>query len=148
MWFSRRYGSPQGRFSREPNIGQDEDQQGEYHFVTDYKPTFLGSVMKAIACTPNKNFDNDAYDRGVIEPARKIRKLWEELGDENPPPEQMKDVMQWLLVIFETKIVDWDEREDRIKEILDRNQLHDLFPDLLPLKRSDSSEPAAPPEAD
>lgn len=92
--------------------------------------------MKAIACTPNKNFDNDAYDKGVIEPAQKIRKLWDELDDKRPTDEQMKEVMDLLLVIFETKMVDMDEREDRVKEILDRNQVHDLFPDLLPLQKS------------
>jgi len=101
--------------------------------VAEFVPTFLGSVMKAIACTPNKNFDDDAYDRGVIEPARKIRKLHEELGDARPTDEQMKEVMSLLLTIFETKMVDMDEREDRLKEILDRNHLHELFPDLLPL---------------
>lgn len=95
--------------------------------------------MKAIACTPNKNFDNDAYDKGVIEPAQKIRKLWEELDDKRPTDEQMKEVMDLLLVIFETKMVDMDEREDRVKEILDRNHVHELFPDLLPLKKSQSS---------
>ena len=31
-----------------------------------------------------------------------------------------------------------DEREDRIKEILDRNKVHDLFPNILPLKKSQS----------
>lgn len=92
--------------------------------------------MKAIACTPNKNFDNDAYDKGVIEPAQKIRNLWDELDDKRPTDEQMKEVMDLLLIIFETKMVDMDEREDRIKEILDRNQVHELFPDLLPLQKS------------
>lgn len=104
--------------------------------MADYVPTFFGSVMKQIACTPNKNFDEEAYDRGVIEPARRIRKLHEEHGDARPSDDVMKEVMGLLLTIFETKMVDWDEREDRIKEVLDRNQIHDVFPDLLPLKRS------------
>lgn len=111
--------------------------------MADYVPTFLGSVMKAIACTPNKNFDNDAYDRGVIEPARKIRKLQEELNDERPTDEQMREVMSLLLTIFETKMVDMEEREDRLREILDRNQLHELFPDLLPLRKPSSAEKAS-----
>ena len=103
--------------------------------MAEFVPTFLGSVMKAIACTPNKNFDNAAYERGVIEPARRIRRLQEELGDARPSPEQMREVMDLLLLIFETKMVDMDEREDRVKEILDRNKVHDVFPDLLPLRR-------------
>ncbi|MFO0949212.1 MAG: hypothetical protein U1D30_25425 [Planctomycetota bacterium] len=119
----------------ERSTDKGTSEQQRRRFVADYVPTFLGSVMKAIACTPNKNFDNAAYEKGVIEPARKIRKLQEELGDARPSDEQMKEVMAYLLTIFETKMVDHDEREDRIKEILDRNHLHALFPDLLPLKK-------------
>jgi hypothetical protein len=44
-----------------------------------------------------------------------------------------------LLTIFETKMVDMDEREDRLKELLDMHQLHHLFPDLLPLKKTASA---------
>ena len=103
--------------------------------MADYQPPILGSVLKHIACTPNKNFDNDAYDKGVIEPARQIRKMYEDLGDARPTDEQIKEAVRLLLVIFETKMVDWDEREDRIKELFDLQGLHALFPDLLPLKR-------------
>lgn len=108
--------------------------------MADYKPPILGSVLKHIACTPNKNFDNDAYDRGVIEPARKIRKMYEELGEARPSDDQIREAVQLLLQTFETKMVDWDEREDRIKELFDLQELHPLFPNFLPLKR----EPAAP----
>lgn len=108
--------------------------------MAEYVPTFLGSVMKAIACTPNKNFDNDAYDKGVIEPAAKIRKLQEELEDQRPSDSQMKEVMILLLTIFDTKMVDMEEREDRIRETLDRTQCHDVFPNLLPLKKDLQSQ--------
>lgn len=94
--------------------------------------------MKAIACTPNKNFDNDAYERGVIAPARKIRALYEKLDDKRPSDEEIKEVIAYLLTIFETKMVDMDEREDRLKEILDKHHLHALFPDLLPLRKTPS----------
>jgi [acyl-carrier-protein] S-malonyltransferase len=107
--------------------------------MADYKPPILGSFLKQIACTPNKNFDNEAYERGVIEPARKIRQMYEELGEARPSDEQIKEAMDHLLTIFETKMVDWDEREDRIKELLDLHDLHDLFPDILPLKRHPAS---------
>jgi len=101
--------------------------------VADYVPTFIGSVMKHIACTPNKNFDEAAYDRGVIEPASRIRKLQEILGEERPSDLQMREVMALLLTIFETKFVDMEEREDRVRETLDRLECHDVFPNLLPL---------------
>jgi [acyl-carrier-protein] S-malonyltransferase len=102
--------------------------------MAEYTPTFLGSVLKAIACTPNKNFDQQAYEAGVLEPARRIRKLWDELGEQRPSDEQIREVMQLLLQIFETKMVDVEERDDRIRDILDRHQLHPLFPELLPLQ--------------
>ena len=103
--------------------------------MADYVPCFLGGVMKHIACTPNKNFDNEAYERGVIEPARKIRKLQEELGEARPSDDQIREVIGWLLTIFETKMVDWDEREDRLRELFERYELQPLLPDLLPLRR-------------
>jgi [acyl-carrier-protein] S-malonyltransferase len=102
--------------------------------MAEYTPTFLGSVLKAIACTPNKNFDQQAYEAGVLEPARHIRKLWDELGEQRPSDEQIREVMQLLLQIFETKMVDVEERDERIRGILDRHQLHLLFPQLLPLR--------------
>lgn len=107
--------------------------------MADYVPSLLGSVMKAVACTPNKNFDDQAYEKGVIEPCRTIRKLHDELGDARPSDEQIKEVIGFLLTIFETKIVDMDEREDRLKEILDLHQLHHLFPNLLPLSKGPTS---------
>lgn len=106
------------------------------NIVTDYKPSFLGAVMKHIACTPNRNFDEADYDQGVIEPAARIRALQQQLNDQRPSDEQIQQVIHWLLGIFETKNVDVDEREDRIRELLDRYELHPLFPDLLPLKNS------------
>ncbi|MBX7073564.1 MAG: hypothetical protein K1X71_10490 [Pirellulales bacterium] len=104
--------------------------------MADYVPPYFGSILKQIACTPNKNFDNDAYEKGVIQPARRIRQMYEETGEARPSDEQIKEAMDLLLVIFETKMVDWDEREDRVKEVIDLHNLHALFPDILPLKRS------------
>lgn len=103
--------------------------------VADYVPSFLGTAMRHIAATPNKNWDNDAYHRGVIEPAARIRALQEELGDARPSDEQIREVIGLLLRIFETKQVDIAEREDRLRETIDLHKLHHLFPDLLPLPR-------------
>ncbi len=107
--------------------------------MIDDVPTFLGSVMKAIACTPNKNFDEQSYAQGVVEPARHIRRLMEELGDSQPGEQQAREVIDLLLKIFETKQVDIEEREERIREILARNKLEGMFPDLLPLDQAQAS---------
>ncbi|MBX3414913.1 MAG: hypothetical protein KF708_19670 [Pirellulales bacterium] len=104
--------------------------------MADYVPSVLGSVMKAVACTPNKNFDDAEYNKGVIEPARRIRRMMEELGDAPPSTAQIREAISLLLTIFETKQVDMEEREDRLREILELHQLEAVFPDLLPLARS------------
>lgn len=98
------------------------------------EPTMLGTVMKHIACTPNRNPDAAAYEKGVIEPARRIRQMQESLGDKEPDAAQAREAVELLLKIFATKEVDWPEREERIRDLLDRHSLHSLFPDLLPLR--------------
>ena len=104
--------------------------------MADYVPCFLGSVMKAVACTPNKNFNDAEYNEGVIEPARQIRRMMEELGHAPPSSAQTREAISLLLTIFATKQVDMDEREDRLREIIELHKLEAVFPDLLPLARS------------
>lgn len=84
------------------------------------KTSFIGAVMKIIACTPNKNFDNNLYEQQVIEPVRQLRKLSEELGDNQPTIEQMSWAYHVLNNILIAKKLDEDERIDRLKEL--RNQ--------------------------
>ena len=88
---------------------------------------FLGSIMKAIACTPNRNFNNESYTRGVIEPTSKIRQLMQEPSDKCLTDNQMKEVLSMLATIFETKMVDMKEREERINDILKLNNLENTF---------------------
>jgi hypothetical protein len=96
---------------------------------------FLDTVLKTIACTPNRNFDPSEYSHRVVEPTRRIRKLSEELGGRRPSDAQIREVMDLLLGILQAKQVDMGERESRIHEILDGGQIRALFPDLLPLRR-------------
>lgn len=103
--------------------------------MAEYVPSFLGSVMKAVACTPNKNLDEAAYQGGVIEPARKIRRMMEELSGAPPSAAQQREAISLLLAIFETKQVDMDEREDRLREIIELHKLEAEFANLLPLAR-------------
>jgi [acyl-carrier-protein] S-malonyltransferase len=99
------------------------------------RPGFLGAVMRHIACTPNANFDDAEYERGVLEPAARIRRLQEEWKEQTPPDDQVRQVVGWLLEIFETKKLPIQEREERLRELFDDYNLHSLFPDLLPLAR-------------
>jgi len=97
-------------------------------------PGVIGSVLKAVVCTPNRCDDPARYEREVIEPSRRIRKLWEELGDRRPDDGQIRELIALLLGIFEAKRVDQAEREDRLRDLLELHGLQPLFPDLLPLR--------------
>lgn len=103
--------------------------------MAEARPGFLAAVLKHVACTPNAEFDEDAYERGVLEPAERMRRLQEEWKEQTPPDDQVREVVEGLLRIFETKRVPVQEQEDRLRELLDAYNLHPLFPDLLPLSR-------------
>ncbi len=100
--------------------------------TTQHTPSFLGSVMKAIACTPNRNFDEAAYERGVLAPSRRIRKMWEEKGDARPSDDEIREVLKMLVGILETKQVDPAERRERLEEIRAKHALGSLVADLMP----------------
>lgn len=95
------------------------------------KPSVLGSIQKVIACTPNANFDSDAYAREVLEPARKIRKLATDLGEAAPSDAQLRECVDALVRILASKRVHPDEQREQLTELLDRHELHAMFPDLL-----------------
>lgn len=90
---------------------------------------FFGTVLKAVACTRNNNPDDVAYERGVIEPCRRIRAMMKECGVAAPSVEQMRETLTLLDTVFVTKQVPAEERVARIQEILERNSLRTTFPE-------------------
>ncbi|MFV2198576.1 hypothetical protein [Nocardiopsis sp. LOL_012] len=72
---------------------------------------FFGAVLTAIACTRNNGPDGDAYDQGVVEPARRIRALEEETTGRGLTTDETERVLGWLETILDTKRVPDAERE-------------------------------------
>ncbi|WP_017570418.1 hypothetical protein [Nocardiopsis halotolerans] len=72
---------------------------------------FLDAVLRAIACTRNDGPDGEAYDRGVVEPARHIRDLEKEAGGRALTRDEVERVLGWLETVLDTKRVPEDERE-------------------------------------
>ena len=83
--------------------------------MIERKPAFLGSVLKAVVCTPNQGDDDQAYQREVVEPVKRWRRLWSE-GAQLSPDDQ-REVLAQLARIFEVKRVDPAEQRDRLREI-------------------------------
>ncbi len=72
---------------------------------------FFGAVLRAIACTRNDGPEGEAYDKGVIEPARRIRDLEKEVGERPLTQEENARALGWPQTILATKRVTDHERE-------------------------------------
>lgn len=94
-------------------------------------PSFFGSVLKAVACTPNRNSDAKAYEEGVLKPVGRIREIAEAAGDAPPTDEEVREVVSLLLTSFQTKMLAEGEQASRLLEILELHHLTSMFPDLL-----------------
>jgi len=80
---------------------------------------FINKCMAIAVCTPNKNWNNDEYNKGVSEPYKKIQQIVETLERDQKPPavNDAKMALEMLLSVFETKKVTTEEKEMRIKEL-------------------------------
>jgi hypothetical protein len=98
--------------------------------MTTDGPTFLGAVLKVIACTPNGNFDTARYEREVLEPSRRLRRMAEDQQSRPLSEEQMREVLTLLISILQAKQVEPREREERLAELLTQFQLRERFAEL------------------
>ncbi|WP_339305527.1 ACP S-malonyltransferase [Paenibacillus sp. FSL R5-0519] len=116
--------------------GQKEDRKAlkellDQAVVSRPRPTVVTKCMAAAVATPNRNWDQEQYQKGVVEPYKQIQQLQEELeaADQAPTTEQMKLSLEWLGTIFETKQVEQEERDDWFHQILDETGQYYLWSD-------------------
>lgn len=86
---------------------------------------FFDQIKKHVVCTPNLNFDNDAYRAGVLDPYAEIEKLAEQAKD-GPSDEQMHRALALLKTIFETKRISPEEQQSRFQELAQKTGLGQL----------------------
>jgi len=111
--------------------------------MTEDAPTFLGSVMKAIACTPNLNFDPESYERGVVEPTRALRRMEDELGEGEVDERRAREVVERLSGILEAKALPPQERGEWLREVVAAHPLKDRLTDLVPAATAEDIDEAA-----
>ncbi len=95
----------------------------------------LALLTKCIAiavCTKNHNWNNEEYQKGVVEPYNRIKAMKDELEKEKgqPTPGQMKEALELLRKIFVTKITPAPEQAERFQEIFDSTGTGQLFRDF------------------
>lgn len=101
----------------------------------DHKPFVPSVITKCLAvavATPNRNFDSDEYQKGMIEPYRRVQKMQFELEEAGAEPtvEQMREALTMLQSVFLTKKISSDEQKKRFDEILEETGTGYLLPNL------------------
>ncbi|MCK4260227.1 MAG: ACP S-malonyltransferase [Halanaerobiales bacterium] len=93
----------------------------------------LTRCLAIAVCTPNNNWNNEEYQKGVIEPYRKIHDLQLSLEKEGKQAtiEQMKDAIKMLKSVFDTKLVSEKEQLERFEQISEETGTLHLFKEYI-----------------
>jgi malonyl CoA-acyl carrier protein transacylase len=98
----------------------------------DKRPNFLERCLAMVVCTPNRNFNEEQFQTGVIEPYREIKEMYTQLIIEKKEPgiHDMKKALVLLQEIFNTKQVPASEQTRRFSRIFAETETLDLFSDF------------------
>lgn len=94
--------------------------------------TVVTRCMAVAVCTPNSNWDNEEYQKGVVEPYKKIQEMQEEIekSGQKPTIEQMQEALQMLKSVFITKKTPVKEQIERFNQIFEETGTGHLFTDF------------------
>jgi [acyl-carrier-protein] S-malonyltransferase len=100
--------------------------------VLDNTMAVLTKCIAITVCTKNRNWDNDEYQKGVVEPYRQIQSMKDTLEKEGRQPTTIEamDALEKLRLIFITKRTPIEEQVERFNQIFDETGLKGLFPDF------------------
>lgn len=93
----------------------------------------ITGCIAAAVCTKNSNWDEQEYQKGVVEPFRKVKNIREEIKKEDRQPDagEVKIALDMLKSVFVTKKIPADEQTDRFSEILNTPDLKQQFSGYL-----------------
>jgi [acyl-carrier-protein] S-malonyltransferase len=89
----------------------------------------VSMCLAAAMCTRNRNWNNDEYRIGVIEPYRRIKAIYDNLQNENQESalNQIQEALEMLRLILETKKAPVAEQNERFSRILQNTGIKHLF---------------------
>lgn len=110
------------------NVSKDLNMAGGGKFV----PTVVTKCIAIAVCTRNRNWDNEEYQKGVIDPYRRIQQMQEEIEKEGRQPtlSEMKQALDMLMSVFITKRTPVEEQIERFNEVFDTTATRELFSDF------------------
>lgn len=103
--------------------------------IADKRPTLMSRSLAIAVCTRNQNWDEAEYQRGVIEPYRRVQALSNQLEEEGrvESVEDMKQAIEMLRSVFVTKKVPMEEQRERFTQIFDETKKRHLYDDFSEL---------------
>ena len=105
--------------------------------MADYIPTVIQECLTTAICTRNQNWDNDEFERGFVQPYRKIEEMKKNLEEEGKEPtkEHMIQALDMLKGCFKTKKVPLAEQLESFNRIFERTNKREFFADYeLPIE--------------
>jgi [acyl-carrier-protein] S-malonyltransferase len=93
---------------------------------------FLTKCIAISVCTKNRNWDNDLFREGVIDPYEKIKSMKDELvrSGRQASLEQLKEALFLLKKILKTKITPVDEKIEWFNQLFDETETKNIFKDF------------------
>ncbi|WP_054739348.1 ACP S-malonyltransferase [Cellulosilyticum ruminicola] len=104
--------------------------------VKKQMPNLIGLCLGAAVATRNTNWDEQAYTEGVVKPYKSITSIFDQVAKEDRKPNEveMRQALELLKLIFDTKGVSVEEQKQRFKSILEYSESEALFPEYESLK--------------
>lgn len=95
-------------------------------------PCFISRCMAIAVCTRNRNWNQEEYQAGVIEPYRRIQAMLDEIEQNGFTPrlEQKQAAIDMLHSVFATKQTPFEEQQERFEQLFEETNTRDLFPDF------------------
>ena len=107
-------------------------QKSSFQSAELFKHNVVTKCISIAVCTRNRNWNNEEYQKGVIEPYRRITDLQADLIQKNKQPsiKQMQVALDMLQSVFITKKVPVREQCDRYEDLFAVTGTRQLFPDF------------------
>ncbi|MDT8977091.1 ACP S-malonyltransferase [Paenibacillus sp. chi10] len=94
-------------------------------------PCFVSRCLAIAVCTRNRNWNQEEYQTGVIEPYRRIQTMLAEVEQNGHKPtlELKQAALSMLQSVFTTKQTPMEEQQERFAQLFEETNTRDLFPD-------------------
>jgi [acyl-carrier-protein] S-malonyltransferase len=89
--------------------------------------------IAAAVCTKNRNWDDNEYQKGVVQPYTMIKKMKEEISKEGRQPtiEEVRQALDMVKSVFSTKKTPVEEQTERFNDILSESDMGQQFSEYL-----------------